>query len=249
MTGIVWWDGTRMSTLPVHEAAADLLVLYEDNHLLAVFKPAGLLSQGPGHGHNTTLDVAKAWIRRRHDKPGGVYVGLVHRLDRPVGGVLVLAKTSKAAARLSEQFRTGAVRKTYQAVVEGRVAGFGTLSDSVTRRTQHRASRVVPSGRGRHAELDYQVVESGTRASLLEIHPHTGRTHQIRLQLAHWGHPIVGDVKYGSRLRLFGTVALLAKEIRIHHPTRDVEMDIHAPTPPDWPWPLPPAATAERHPR
>jgi 23S rRNA pseudouridine1911/1915/1917 synthase len=230
-----------MSTLPVESAASDLLVLYEDNHLLAVFKPAGLLSQGPGEGHNTILDVARAWVRRSHDKPGNVFLGLVHRLDRPVGGVLILAKTSKAAARLSEQFRTGAVRKIYQAVVEGHLPDSGTLSDQIARGGQHRHTRIMPQGEGRPVSLEFRRLGGEARASLLEVRPHTGRTHQIRVQLAHAGHPIIGDLKYGSRFRLPTGIALFAKQITFLHPTREVETDVHAPTPPNWPWPLPPS--------
>lgn len=240
MTGIVWWDGQRMSTLPVETAAGDLLVLYEDNHLLAVFKPPGLLSQGPGEGHNTILDVARAWIRRSAGKKGNVFIGLVHRLDRPVGGVLVLAKTSKAAARLSEQFRSGSVRKTYQAVVEGQVPASGTWSAHLVRGGRHRASRISPAACGKPVSLAFRRIDGDDSASLVEVRPHTGRTHQIRVQLAHAGHPILGDVKYGSHAHLPGRIALLAKEIALTHPIRGSTLEINAPTPVDWPWPLPP---------
>ncbi len=245
MTGIVWWDGQRMSTLSAPEAAASLLVLYDDPDLMAVFKPPGLLSQGPGGGHLTVVEVVRAWLGRGHAVRGEPFVGLVHRLDRPVGGVLVLAKTPKAASGLSEQFRDGVVRKVYLAVVEGRVPPSGTFADCMARGPDG-VSRVVTSPRGRLARLDYRRIDAASGASLVEIRPHTGRTHQIRLQLSHAGHPIVGDVKYGSGLRIPGRIALLAKEIEFIHPCKDVPMDLHAPTPPDWPWPLPPVLERRR---
>lgn len=238
MTGIVWWDGDQMSILPAEEGSRRLLVLYEDNHLLVVFKPAGLLVQGPASGQTTILDVARAWIQKAKHTQGRVYVGLVHRLDRPVAGVLVLAKTSKAASRLCAQFRQGTVRKTYQAVVEGRAPAQGSFEATLARASGLRRSLIRP-GQGKAASLTFRTLDTTPEASLVEVVPHTGRTHQIRAQLAWAGHPILGDVKYGSRVRLKGRIALLAREIVFVHPTRQVEVHIHAPVPPDWPWPPP----------
>jgi len=242
MTGIVWWDGQLMSTLPVDRAVSKLLVLYEDNHLLAVFKPSGLLSQGPGQGHNTILDICREWLRCRYSKPGNVYLGLVHRLDRPACGVLVLAKTTKSASRLSEQFREGIVHKTYLAIV----GGVPSPPSSVLRHTVFRASPdrktlIVDERRqdAREAILEYETIESLEGNSVLKLRPHTGRPHQIRVQLSRVGHPIIGDKKYGSSFKLPSGIALLAKEIRFEHPTKKAEMIINAPTPPDWPWPVP----------
>ncbi len=239
MTGIVWWDGHRMSTMPAFRAAKELLVLYEDNHLLGIYKPAGLLTQGPGHGHNTLLDVARAWLRKKYHKQGEIFLGLVHRLDRPVGGVLLLAKTSKAAARLSAQFRDGLITKTYLAVVEGIPHPPAGTLQHLLRRPPNRKSRPVPPGdlRGKQALLAYKTLESRGDMSLLEIRPETGRTHQIRVQLSHAGWPILGDTKYGARHRVRGGIGLLALELRFTHPTRQIEMVLNAPNPPDWVWP------------
>lgn len=243
MTGTVWWDGQRMSTLSVDKAASQLLVLYEDNHLLGVFKPAGLLSQGPGRGHNTILDIGRWWLRSRYNKTGNVFLGLVHRLDRPVGGVLLLARTSKAAARLSAQFREGAIAKSYEAIVEGVPApSAGVLRHRLRRAGYHRKTATVDSNKtyGREAELRYECIGTERGYSLLSVQPKTGRSHQIRAQLALIGHPIIGDKKYGSTHRMPSGIALLAREITFTHPTRSLDMALSAPTPPDWPWPVPP---------
>jgi len=218
----------------------DLDILYEDNHLLAVYKPAGVLSQGDETGDPTLLDAAKAWLKDKYAKPGNVFLGLVHRLDRPVAGVLLFARTSKAASRLSAEFREGRVEKLYRAVVEGKPEpAEGTLKGHLVKDEEAKRSRLVDAGTAgaREAELHYRVLGTAEGASLLEITPRTGRSHQIRVQLAGIGHPIVGDVKYGARAPLpGGAIALYARMLSFKHPTRDETVEIAAGPPPGWPW-------------
>lgn len=222
-----------------------LEVLYEDNHCLAVNKPAGLLSQGDETGESTLLDEARAYLKERYAKPGNVFVGLVHRLDRPTSGVMLLARTSKAASRLSEQFRDGTVEKVYWAVVEGNVAlDSGEWSDLLLKDERRNVVEVVPPGtRGAQAAtLGFKVMERSSRASLLEVRPVTGRSHQIRVQLAHRGLPILGDKKYGARTSVQALdgkprVALHAHSLTFSHPTRREALSVTAPVPADWPWP------------
>jgi 23S rRNA pseudouridine1911/1915/1917 synthase len=214
-------------------------VFFEDNHLLVVYKPAGLLSQGDETGEANLLDLSKAWIKTRHQKPGRVFLGLVHRLDRPVAGAMVFARTSKSAARLSEQIRNRRMRKVYLAVVEGRLPSeAGRLVHRLERR--ERAVRVVPHATplGREASLAYRLRGAGGGRSLVEIELETGRKHQIRLQLSHVGCPIAGDVRYGASGALPSrAIALFASRIAFEHPTRDEMIDIKAPLPDGWPWP------------
>ena len=214
-----------------------LVILFEDNHVIAVDKPAGVLVQGD-HTHDPTLVArVRAHLKLRYAKPGNVYVGIVHRLDRPVSGAVVFARTSKAAARLSASFRNGKVEKTYNALVE-RVPEptSGVLEHFLLKDTEHNRSRVVAAGTpgARRARLHYQVLERiGTRA-LVEVHPETGRSHQIRVQLAAIGAVIVGDVRYGSPTPLRPMLALHASRLRLPHPTRDEIIDIRSPLPQSW---------------
>lgn len=221
-----------------------LNVLYEDNHCLAVDKPAGLLTQGDATGEPCALDEARAYLKERYAKPGNVFVGLVHRLDRPTSGVLLLARTSKGAARLSEQFREGTVEKVYWAVVEGRpAADEGEWADTLWKDTRTNVVSVVPAGTpgGLPAALGYRVLGRRADASLLELRPRTGRSHQIRVQLAARGLPILGDRKYGASstvLALDGKprVALHARSLRFSHPTRPEAIEVTSSVPADWPW-------------
>jgi 23S rRNA pseudouridine1911/1915/1917 synthase len=214
-------------------------VFHEDNHLLVLYKPAGLLVQGDETGAANLLDLAKAWIKQRHGKPGGVFMGLVQRLDRPVAGVMLFARTSKAAARLSAQIRTRQTRKVYLAVVQGRLPSVtGELMHHIDRRA--RLSSVVPqpTPSSREARLSYQVLEASGNRSLVEIELETGRKHQIRLQLAHIGCPILGDVRYGAPAPLPSRqIALLSREISLEHPTRREMLSFACPLPSGWPWP------------
>jgi 23S rRNA pseudouridine1911/1915/1917 synthase len=213
-------------------------VFHEDNHLLALYKPAGLLAQGDHTEAPNLLDLAKLWVKERHHKPGRVFLGLVHRLDRPVSGVMLFARTSKAASRLSAQFRDGSTQKVYLAVVEGKPnRRSGTLSHHIERRG--RWCGIVPSAtrHSREAHLHFQVIDSTAKRSLLQVALITGRKHQIRLQLAHTGHPLVGDIRYGARSPLASRqIALLAKELTIEHPTRKIPLRLVCPLPTDWPW-------------
>ena len=216
-----------------------LPVLFEDNHVLVVEKPAGMLSQGDLSGDLDVLTVVKQFIKTRDRKPGNVYLGLVHRLDRPVGGVMVTAKTSKAAARLSAQFRERSCEKIYHAVVSG-------TPEPVERELRHRlekdratrVTRVVTGDRGKEARLRFRVLETANDRSLLEVHLITGLSHQIRVQLAASGHPIAGDKKYGATLPYKpGVIALFAAAIRFAHPVSKEPITVTARVPNDWPFP------------
>lgn len=178
-------------------------VLYEDNHLIAVYKPAGILAQEDYSGELPIADYVKDYIKEKYQKPGNVFIGLLHRLDRPVSGIILLAKTSKGAARLSEQFRLGTITKIYHAVVEGKpLKSKDTLVHYLEKVGEKSHVSVVydaPRGNTVKADLSYEVVNSNGKFSLLKINLGTGKFHQIRSQLAHIGHPIVGDVKYGAK--------------------------------------------------
>ena len=213
-------------------------VLYCDNHLLVVRKPAGILVQPDKTNDVTLLDLAKSYLKARFAKPGNVYVTAVHRLDRPVSGVVVLARTSKAAARLSAQFRDGEVRKIYWAIVEGTAPKEGELSDRLVRNGQR--SRVTKQAEGKLANLSYRRLRLLKGQSALEVMLKSGRHHQIRVQLAAMGHPIVGDLRYGSTQQFPNrSIALHARSVAITHPTRDEPLEFEADVDSYWPQILP----------
>jgi 23S rRNA pseudouridine1911/1915/1917 synthase len=230
-----------------------LTVLWEDNHLLAVSKPANLLTQGDRTGDRTVLDLARAYLREKYAKPGNVYLGLVHRLDRPVSGVLLLARTSKAAGRLSRQFREDRVGKLYLAVTEG---GPSSAADELT---AHLAARGdargvtraawAPFPGSRPARLRYRVLGRQADRSLLAVALITGRRHQIRAQLALAGWPVWGDVKYGARRRARPAgIGLHAWRLEVAHPVGGAPVVLVAPPPADWPWSGPPPQIPEEFP-
>lgn len=218
-------------------------ILHEDNHCLAVNKPAGMLSQGDASGDLSLVDWVRDDLRRRFAKPGNVFVGLVHRLDRPVSGVVLLARTSKGAARLSEAFREGSVEKIYWAIVEGEVATeAGEWADTLWKDERRNVVEVVPEGAegARAAHLAFRVLDRGAGWTTVELRPTTGRGHQLRVQLASRGLPILGDLKYGARTavpsRLGGNrIALHARRLTFTHPTRREAIAVTAPVPADWP--------------
>ncbi len=198
-------------------------ILYEDNHCLVVRKPAGVLTAGDATGDESMADRAREWIRLHCGKPGRVWLGIVHRLDRPVSGVLLLARTSKAASRLSDQFRRGQIAKTYLAVVEGcpRDDSRQLTNWLVKDTARNHVSVVGPDApHGKKAVLKYEILSKGPQRSLLRVKPLTGRSHQIRVQLAHLGHPIAGDVRYGASDRLQHRILLHALSLTFTHPTR-----------------------------
>ncbi len=217
-------------------AVAPLEVLLLDNHLLAVAKPPGLLVQGDRTGDADLVTLAKAYLKERFDKPGNVFVGLVHRLDRPTSGVVLLARTSKAASRLSRQFRQRAVGKRYLAVVEGLLDGAGERVDGIAKGGG--GVRVVPVGEpgAQRAALRWRALTSGGGRTLVEVDLLTGRKHQIRAQLAALGAPVLGDVRYGGRTPFAGGrgIALHAWRLAVEHPTRREPVVVSTPPPAPW---------------
>jgi RluA family pseudouridine synthase len=193
--------------------------LYVDNHLLAVCKPAGMLTQGDRTGDISLLELCRTYVQQQFNKPGNVFLGLVHRLDRPVSGVVVLARTSKAAARLSAQFRARQVQKTYWALVEGKIPAEGRLVDRLGRRGG--TSHIAKETSGVFAELQFVRLGYRRGISWVEINLGTGRHHQIRVQFAHYGYPLVGDFRYGATQSFTRhALALHARALSLSHPTR-----------------------------
>ena len=214
-----------------------LPVLYEDNHVLVVNKPAGLVTMGVTDDRPSALAAAKEYVKHRYHKPGNVYLGIVSRLDGPVSGVLLLARTSKAAARLNEQFRNRDVEKIYWGIAEGRVdPPAAEWTDWLTADDRHRRMHIVPAGAtgAQEARLSYRRLEFVPGGTWVEIELTTGRKHQIRLQFAHHGHPIVGDRKYGGRTPLAQGIALHSRRLRFSHPVTRLTIEAVAPVPPTW---------------
>ena len=206
----------------------DLKVLYEDNHIIVVEKPVNIPSQGDKTGDIDMLTIIKAYIKEKYNKPGDVYLGLVHRLDRPTGGVMVFARTSKAASRLSEEVRDKKFHKKYLAIVDGKMEKTsGTMKDYLLKNEKTNTSKVVKEGtkNSKEAVLDYEVVKYNEEIdmSLVKVSLYTGRHHQIRVQFASRGHSLSGDQKYGTRGR-GKQLALWAYSLSFSHPTTKEEM-------------------------
>lgn len=209
-----------------------LKVIYEDNHIIVVEKPVNIPSQGDKTGDIDLLTMVKEYIKAKYEKPGNVFLGLVHRLDRPVGGVMVFAKTSKAAARLSEQVREKQFEKKYLTIVNGKMEKTtGKLEDYLLKNEKNNMSKVVKEGtkNSKLASLDYEVLkyDEELNLSVLRIHLHTGRHHQIRVQLSSRDHSIYGDQKYGGRGH-GKQIALWAYELQIFHPITKEKMIFHS---------------------
>lgn len=212
------------------------IILHEDNHCLALNKPAGLLTMGDHTGEPTLVDVARDYLREKYQKPGNVFVGVVHRLDRPVSGVVLFARTSKGASRLSEQFRTHSIEKKYLALVEGSVTQpRGELRDRLHKNEDRNFVSVVKGDQdGQDCILRYERLDRFGRFSLLQIEPQTGRSHQIRVQLASRGWHIVGDRKYGSTVSAEGFIALHAQSLGFLHPTTKEPLTVSCREPDAW---------------
>ena len=215
-------------------------VLLEDGPILAINKPAGLLTQAPPGVPSLEAEV-KAWLKERHDKPGNVYLGIPHRLDRGVSGVIVFTRNSKAAARMAEQFEQRSVRKVYWAVVEGIPdPASAELTDWILKLPEQSRAEIVPAVTpgARGCRLSYRVLATRENTSLVEIEPHTGRMHQIRVQFASRGWPVLGDTQYGSTRSPFleeQRIALHAHSLTFQHPVRYDPLTVTAPLPDDWP--------------
>lgn len=206
----------------------DLKVIYEDNHIIVVEKKPNIPSQADKTEDIDMLSIVKNYIKEKYQKPGNVYLGLVHRLDRPVGGIMIFAKTSKAASRLSNEVREKVFKKKYLAVVDGKLdKKEGVLEDYLYKDERNNISKVVKKEKknAKYAKLEYKVLKYNKikDLSLLEINLHTGRHHQIRVQLSNMGHSIFGDQKYGTRGR-GKQIALWAYELAIIHPTTKEKM-------------------------
>ena len=213
-------------------------VLYEDNHLLVVNKPAGYLVQGDKTGDEPLVEFYKAYLKEKYRKPGNVFLGVVHRLDRPVSGALIFARTSKALERMNRQFQDRTVQKTYWAIVQKRPpAESGTLEHYLLKDTQKNVVKVFdkPKGEAQKALLHYRFLKEIGDDILLEINPVTGRSHQIRVQLARIGCPIKGDLKYGfATANEDKSISLHSRSVTFEHPTTKEKMTVRANVPKGW---------------
>lgn len=215
----------------------DLEILYEDNHLIAVVKPHGTPVQKDISRDISLIDLVKDYIKRRDKKPKNVFVSAVHRIDRPASGIVLLAKTSKAASRLAQAFRENRVCKKYLVVVEGSpLAKEQKLEGWIVKDRARNTSRVVPKQieGAKYASLTYRVLGRFGRYSLLEIDLKTGRSHQIRVQLSSEGMPVAGDLRYGAKSRFGKMIALFAASLIFPHPTKGEEIKVRAHPPKEW---------------
>lgn len=215
-------------------------VVYEDNHLIIVYKEAGEIVQGDKSGDEPLSEMVKQWIKEKYQKPGNVFLGVVHRLDRPVAGLVIFARTSKALTRLNEMFRNGDIHKTYWAIVQQPpIESENTLTDWLVRNTQQNKSYAynMPAPMAKKSILHYKTISSTERYTLLEVNLMTGRHHQIRCQLANIGCPIKGDLKYGAaRSNPDGSICLLSHKVEFVHPVSKKKIKVVSPLPMDYLW-------------
>lgn len=215
-------------------------VVYEDNHLIIVYKEAGEIVQGDKSGDEPLSEMVKQWIKEKYQKPGNVFLGVVHRLDRPVAGLVIFARTSKALTRLNEMFRNGDIHKTYWAIVQQPpIEAESTLTDWLVRNTQQNKSYAynMPAPMAKKSILHYKTISSTERYTLLEVNLMTGRHHQIRCQLANIGCPIKGDLKYGAaRSNPDGSICLLSHKVEFVHPVSKKKIKVVSPLPMDNLW-------------
>ena len=209
-------------------------IIYEDNHLLVVEKPINIPVQEDSSKDLDFLTLLKDFIKKRDNKPGNVFLGLIHRLDRPVGGIMVFAKTSKCASRLSEQVRNRTFKKTYYAIVEGKVDEKGTLVDKLFKDTKNNIVKVDKNGK--ESILDYELIEYKDKLSLVKINLKTGRSHQIRVQFSSRNHALYGDQKYNKNAKEGEQIALFANSITINHPITKEQLTFELDLPNRKPW-------------
>ncbi len=211
-----------------------LHIVYEDNHIIVVIKPSNIPVQADKSGDIDMLTIVKSYIKEKYNKPGEVYLGLVHRLDRMVGGLMVFAKTSKAASRLSEYIRNREFKKKYLAVVNGSITGSGELKDYLVKDERLNMSKVVSSNvkNSKEALLEYTTISNfkymNREYSLVNVNLKTGRHHQIRVQFANAGYPLYGDIKYGQKTNKVGqNLALWSCYLSFYHPTKDEYLEFN----------------------
>lgn len=209
-------------------------IIYEDNHLLVVEKKPNVLVQADNTNDLDLLTILKQYLKEKYNKPGNVYLGLVHRLDRPVGGVMVFAKTSKAASRLSEQVRTHQMKKEYQAVLCGKAKEKDNLQDYLLK--DEKINMVKVDKNGKFAELDYQLIKYCDNLSLVKINLKTGRSHQIRVQFSSRHLPLWGDQKYNKNAKVGEQIALYATGLSFCHPVTKELLSFKINTPDEYPW-------------
>lgn len=212
-------------------------VIYEDNHIIVIAKPIGIASQADKTGDLDVLNMVKEYIKVKYEKPGNVYVGLVHRLDRMVGGLMVFAKTSKAASRLSKYIRERNFKKSYIAIVNGKLEGSDTLTNYLLKNEKLNMSSVVNKNSKnekyiKEAVLEYTAVKSfkynNKEYTVVNVNLKTGRHHQIRVQFSNIGHPLYGDIKYGNKINKVGqNLALWSSYLSFYHPTKDEYLEFN----------------------
>lgn len=212
-------------------------ILYEDNHVLVVVKPANIPVQLDDSKDADLLTMLKSYLKEKYQKPGNVYLGLVHRLDRPVSGIMVFAKTSKAASRLSEQVRTHQIIKKYYAIVEGKFdCNFGSMEDKLLK--DNKTNTTIVSEEGKEAVLNYKILDFNNGYSLVDIDLVTGRSHQIRVQFSSRNHPLYGDQRYNRNAKVREQIALFSYYLSFIHPVTKEKMEFKEKLPSCYPWSL-----------
>lgn len=212
-------------------------IIYEDNHLIVVNKFVGQLVQGDKTGDECLADEIKSYLKEKYQKPGNVFCGVIHRLDRPTSGIVVFAKTSKALERMNLQFQQREPQKVYHALVEGKLNGSGEITHQLLKNESQNKSYVVDSFKGKRAVLNYKVLTHFTHYTLVEIQLSTGRHHQIRCQMSHMGHPLKGDLKYGAkRANANQGICLHSATLRFIHPVNQNPLEFTSTSPQDGNW-------------
>ena len=208
-------------------------IVYEDNHLLVAEKPVNIPVQKDSSNDDDFLNILKRYLKEKYHKPGNVYLGLVHRLDRPVGGIMVFAKTSKAASRLSKQVMDRTLKKTYIAVVKGNIKSKGVFTDKLLKDKKKNIVKV--NDKGKEAKLNYEKLDYKDNLSLVKINLETGRSHQIRVQFSSRGYPLLGDQKYGKDMPKI-PIALFAEKLEFTHPITKEKLTFTLPLPDRYPF-------------
>ena len=219
------------------EKYQNINIIYETNHLLVVEKPINMPVCSDESKDKDLLTILKQYLKEKYHKQGNVYLGLVHRLDRQVGGIMVFAKTSKSASRLSKQIADKEFKKTYYAVIKGNLKEKDTLIDYLAKDNKKNISFVTTKDKGKYSKLDYTITDKVDNLNLVKINLETGRPHQIRVQFSSRGFPLYGDIKYGNKNEL-GNIALFAKELTIHDPITDELLNFNIELPNNYPFTL-----------